>query len=790
MDYNSLNRNIDLNNSIEDLIKCYICFGKLNDSCMCPFCQKLACQKCLFNWLKEKKQQCPHCRSSLKESQVIKVSFMNEIASYIEKKNKTNSKEVCSKHNIQYLYYCIDCKIPLCSDCCLFEDEHKNHNIKKLNEVYMTHRDLIKNESAIIENKQSLLIQNLKDVNDIINEIVTFKFQKGKEFKQIYDNLNNQMEMNISNISFKMKNLQKDISDKVKYIDKSRKEINVQIEKSAQSELIEKSVEIIENYKKLNKSLEKNDFLFNKVDIDLSVEIPNLLTPNYEVTYFEVNNYSQLLEEQKTKNETEKNELKNRQSSIIEHYIIYSPEIRINGLLWRIKIYPAGNNSAKNEYLSIFLELIDGLLEPAKFYYKIELVNFKNKKSFYQEYNSVFSNGECWGYSKYYRLEDLEKEGFIDPQTGKLGIKIYLKNENYYQLCLDLKNYISYLEKIIEDFSNNENVSTESFILEPNKTDIVSKSTVIDKKNCIKKFISNSNYNDDNNNINFKSMIIPKNINYKNIFRQIKKEEKKENLSLKNDYINIIKIINKSKSKLNKWNNNIHHKNSVSNQINSEMNNNEFNLLSNLNDSEKSNNIEQNFMSSASCNLYSNINKINESVSKKEKKFEKESSNKILFEKNQSKKNNINRNCSNLVKSNSKKGNLKTNIVNIQNSPGKKMRFIQDDLINVSLNSEKEESFDRIEKIKKENIELDNNDSFDADDILDALDNKVNLTGAGKLGNINDLGNDPFSQNFFVQKRSPFNLFQNNYENSNRSQQEQLVFGGKYNKGNKYSYKK
>lgn len=38
--------------------------------------------------------------------------------------------------------------------------------------------------------------------------------------------------------------------------------------------------------------------------------------------------------------------------------IIYSEELNTNGLIWKLKIYPCGNGVAKNEYISIFLELI------------------------------------------------------------------------------------------------------------------------------------------------------------------------------------------------------------------------------------------------------------------------------------------------------------------------------------------------------------------------------------------------------------------------------------------------
>ena len=61
--------------------------------------------------------------------------------------------------------------------------------------------------------------------------------------------------------------------------------------------------------------------------------------------------------------------------------IIFSPEMRINGLIWRIKLYPLGNNSARGEYISIFLELTDGLNDKSVYYYKIELINFQRKKN-------------------------------------------------------------------------------------------------------------------------------------------------------------------------------------------------------------------------------------------------------------------------------------------------------------------------------------------------------------------------------------------------------------------------
>jgi hypothetical protein len=53
-------------------------------------------------------------------------------------------------------------------------------------------------------------------------------------------------------------------------------------------------------------------------------------------------------------------------SYVLENYsqlgegIIYSPPEVVNGLEWRLKVYPRGNGVAKGTHLSVFLELSKG----------------------------------------------------------------------------------------------------------------------------------------------------------------------------------------------------------------------------------------------------------------------------------------------------------------------------------------------------------------------------------------------------------------------------------------------
>ena len=425
------------NSSIENIIKCTICQKKIKDPTMCPFCQKLYCEKCIQKYLFDNKSQCPLCKNSLRSSQLIQVSFMAEVANFIDKMNnnkKNEELENCPKHNIQYLYYCKNCNVPLCSDCYMFEDNHKEHEIKRINDVYKEHFDLIKKEKENLDNNCEILLnRNLRDISDKIIEIGNFKYKRSKELEETFNNLNNQLQNQSQDLINKLIKWKQDLEIKIEKIEIERNNISKEIKNSSKSNLIRKSENILNSIKTINDKLIKEKEIKENFNLNLSNKIPNSIIPKYETAIFEIENF-----------------LENNNE------IIYSPELRINGLIWRIKLYPKGNASSKNEFLSIFLELLEGINEISKYYYILELINFKNKNNFYQEYSSNFSNGECWGYSKFFKLSKLKENGFIDDK-GKICIKIHIRPENYFQLSRDLKNYINKLEYKIKYNVNDEN---------------------------------------------------------------------------------------------------------------------------------------------------------------------------------------------------------------------------------------------------------------------------------------------------------------------------------------------
>ena len=138
----------------------------------------------------------------------------------------------------------------------------------------------------------------------------------------------------------KLLNTKTNISEKLEYLESIKVEVNRQLNESLKSDLIKKSSELINSLKCL--SIESD---INKENLNISIDFPSDVSPPYEHAIFEICEYKKIL-------------LKNKEGNK-EKEVIYSDNLKTNGLLWRLKIYPNGNGAAKGEYLSIFLELIE-----------------------------------------------------------------------------------------------------------------------------------------------------------------------------------------------------------------------------------------------------------------------------------------------------------------------------------------------------------------------------------------------------------------------------------------------
>lgn len=319
---------------------------------------------------------------SLKLNQIISVRFINELNSVIENLHLTKQKakhEICPTHNITLLYFCITCNESLCSDCFMFEAKHKEHKIEKLENIYNSHCLLIKNESKELKNKCDKLNNYLKLLNEKIIFVRNYKTERLIELEEVFEKMKNKLESLMHEKLTKLINSKNMIIDKLKFLDNFKSMIESELSEAPKSELISKSENIIKDLKEIEKEDEmKNDVL------NISLDLPSDIHPPYESGSFEIKDYKLMILQfqHQISNGNNNNNNNNEYGAVNSNEVLYSEDLKTNGLIWRLKVYPFGNGAIKGEFVSVFLELRDGLMESSKYFYKIEIENFYSKKSF------------------------------------------------------------------------------------------------------------------------------------------------------------------------------------------------------------------------------------------------------------------------------------------------------------------------------------------------------------------------------------------------------------------------
>ncbi len=153
---------------------------------------------------------------------------------------------------------------------------------------------------------------------------------------------------------------------------------------------------------------------------------------------------------------------------------MYSPPLNVNGLSWRLKVYPDGNGVVRGNYLSVFLELSAGLPETSKYEYRVEMIyqgppgptssaatrgaaamsvstsgsGGDPSKNVVREFASDFEVGECWGYNRFFRLDLLGSEGYLNPETDALVLRFQVRPPTFFQQCRDQQWYIQQLQTL------------------------------------------------------------------------------------------------------------------------------------------------------------------------------------------------------------------------------------------------------------------------------------------------------------------------------------------------------
>ncbi|XP_049866726.1 E3 ubiquitin-protein ligase TRIM37-like isoform X2 [Pectinophora gossypiella] len=420
--------------TLAEVFRCFICMEKLVDAHLCPHCSKLCCYACVRRWLTEQRSQCPHCRASLHLHELVNCRWVEEVTQQIETMQQSNSvtqresyRDRCPTHQEKLTVYCWTCRRCICHQCALWGGTHSGHTFKPLEEVYEQHVTQIRDEVAQLRRRLLELISLVQDVERNVESVRAAKDERVREIRNAVELMISRLDSALKAKLLTLMGQKNSLTQETEQLEHLLQEIEHQLHSSTRSELIAKSGELSKMIHQVRKK-PMASFVTAPVPADFHrVFICSEIVPSYDSSTFPLSNFTQL-----------------------QHAAapVYSAPLHVNGLCWRLKVYPDGNGVVRGNYLSVFLELSAGLPETSKYEYRVEMLHQVSRdpsKNIVREFASDFEVGECWGYNRFFRLDLLASEGYLNPETDTLILRFQVRPPTFYQRCRDQQWYINQL---------------------------------------------------------------------------------------------------------------------------------------------------------------------------------------------------------------------------------------------------------------------------------------------------------------------------------------------------------
>ncbi|KAJ3642872.1 hypothetical protein Zmor_025621 [Zophobas morio] len=438
--------------TLAEVFRCFICMEKLRDAHLCPHCSKLCCYVCIRRWLTEQRSQCPHCRASLHLHELVNCRWVEEVTQQLDtlqavnlnsSRGDDNDRDKCSTHSEKLSVYCWTCRCCICHQCALWGGTHSGHTFKPLDEVYEQHVTQIKDEVTQLRRRLMELISIVQEVERNVESVRSAKDERVREIR-------NAVELMIARLDSQLKTKlltlmgQKDsLTQETEQLEHLLHEIEHQLHTCTRSEMIAKSGELSRMIHAIRKK-PMTSFVTAPVPADFHSEI----VPAYDSSTFVMHCFSQLQRKADP---------------------VYSTPLHCNGLCWRLKVYPDGNGVVRGNYLSVFLELSAGYPETSKYEYRVEMIHQASRdssKNIVREFASDFEVGECWGYNRFFRLDLLASEGYLNVALDTLVLRFQVRAPTFYQRCRDQQWYINQLQTVQNQYISQINESKERLAAE------------------------------------------------------------------------------------------------------------------------------------------------------------------------------------------------------------------------------------------------------------------------------------------------------------------------------------
>ncbi|CAF1166698.1 unnamed protein product [Rotaria magnacalcarata] len=474
--------------SLAEVFRCFICMEKLRDARLCPHCSKLCCYPCIRRWLTDQRQQCPHCRATLRLHDLVNCRWAEEVTSQLDSlkvnemcKQKREEKDKCEVHREKLSVFCSSCSKCICHQCALFNGSHAGHNFLQLDDVYQANISAVNEHIGQLKRRHVELICLIQDVERNVESVKAAKDERLRETRNAMHVMQAKLDEQLKIKLDALNGQRLQFSRETELIEHVLQDIEHRVSTSGKAEVIGKQQDLLNSIQMIYRK-PMTSFVTTPVPCDF----PSEIVPQYDSSTFVITNFS-----------------------ILRHNVdpIYSQPLHVNGLTWRLKVYPDGNGTVRGTYLSVFLELTNGLNEPSKYEYRVEMIHQLSKdpsKNIVREFASDFEIGECWGYNRFFLLDALISEGFLDTDNDILILRFQVRPPTYHQKCRDQQWYIANIENENHYLHNEIKLLREKIhFLASNKRRSLPSTEKNDNEEILSTSpIADNNINNYNNNIN------------------------------------------------------------------------------------------------------------------------------------------------------------------------------------------------------------------------------------------------------------------------------------------------
>ncbi|CAH1998364.1 unnamed protein product [Acanthoscelides obtectus] len=334
-----------------------------------------------------------------------------------------SDRDKCLSHLEKLSVYCWTCRCCICHQCALWGGTHSGHLFKPLDEIYEQHVTQIKDEVAQLRRRLMELISIVQEVEKNVETVRSAKEERVREIRSVVESMISRLDSQLKTKLLTLMGQKDSLTQETEQLEHLLHEIEHQLHVCTRSELIMKSNDLSRMINGIRKK-PMTSFVTPPVPADFHSEI----VPPYDSSTFIMYNFSQLQRKADP---------------------VYSNPLQSKGLCWRLKVYPDGNGIVRGNYLSVFLELTTGYPETSKYEYRVEMVHQASRdssKNIIREFASDFEVGECWGYNRFFRLDLLASEGYLNVTMDTLVLRFQIRAPTFYQKCRDLQWYINQIQ--------------------------------------------------------------------------------------------------------------------------------------------------------------------------------------------------------------------------------------------------------------------------------------------------------------------------------------------------------